>query len=558
MPAPGFMASFGFPAAMSGAPPPDDLSPEAINVLKMTTGFGGGSAYDQYKRSKGLTPPNENPFLSAGQGNLVDYMKALMPDQGPSSDPTQGSPQGYRDPTDLINNRNRLMDLFTQRASQAPPVMPHAAAPSMNPWVAALMGIAGVAANRENPRLQYGTQVLNGTVPQLMQGNADRANTNAQRDYESQMQARQASLTGDQMNAQNAQQQLSETMGQNVALREDALKRYGIETGYAGKQYTADAAAKARTTAAQITTDGRKYVATQASGDKQLADMILALNKAPAEMRPPLYEALKNYQPANGGVNPFANMDSDAIKKTADMTPQEQLLLARSSEQKAKATDLTNHAHLLTTQYGLAPARAANLAALTADIPALDASKIARAYADVDNLESMRGDRIFKQGLAANEQQLNGYSKSILGIRDQLNTLSTQMNALRSERAGIEKTVASLGGDAKDPTSAKAQALARISAIDQNVGRMTGVYNELSARSTGIQKAIAPVDEMGNVSKIQGVSPQALGPTAQSRVKPRSQASDAQWWAQNKNKMAMPDRQAYIKAYTSKYGAPPP
>lgn len=507
---PDFMSSFGFPSLASGAPDPMSTDLNPANTIQ---------------------PPQGPPMPQQPQ----------QPPQAP-----QYQAPNYLDVNGPHAAYQAAAARFAQMTGQAPPPMPQMQGPSANPWLALGLGLANFAANRENPRLMQGSQA----AQQEMQGfqqQADRKNQNSQNAYQSQIQARNAGLSQAQLEAQNAGQEYQGVLGQNAAMREDALKKYQAELGPYGKlgaamitgnsrDYAADQTLKGRLGAAQITGNVKKYVADTTAGDQQLSKMVQAAAAAPSEMRPTMYAAIQQYKPANGSVNPYANLDETAMAKTLDLNPKEQAELALTTQRNA-------HAGLYVSQYGLAPAKAAQLAQMTADMPGLDTAKIGQSYANANLLDAKRGDLGFKQQLASNQQVQKNYSDAILGMRDQLSTLSTQMNTLRSERKELEK-------------EGTADSIARISAIDQSIGRMNGAYTELQQRSQGIQKALAPVDANGNVQGLKAPTPPPNNP----RVPPpaHNQAFyDQQFVTQAKN-WAPQKIQAFQQAYQQQFGKPPP
>jgi hypothetical protein len=329
-------------------------------------------------------------------------------------------------------------------------------------------------------------------------------NQNAQIAYARAAQAHQAALAQAQIQAENAGQQAQTVLSQNAALRDEALKRYGIDIGYQGRRGVAPTDPAARIGADQISPQVRQWATDQALEDPWLADRIVAFTKTPGPMQGQAFADLRDYVPPGGKTNPLANMGDDAIAKIMPATPEEQTRFARLSQRNAKA-------NALTTRTTVDRPTALRIAQATQDVPGLDPNRIAQNYAALDGLESIRSPRTFRQQLNDDPAAQAWYADAILGVRDQLGSLSSQIRSLGAEKAALAKQIPRLAGDPADSTSPRGRATARMNAIDAQINGapgpagqpdhpgLRGIYNELSTRSSQIQKTLSSVDDQGNI-----------------------------------------------------------
>lgn len=166
----------------------------------------------------------------SGPGALAATLPSnVQPGQSPTGPPT-GYPgvQGIQDTSGQQAAFQAAQQRFAQLTGQPFQAPPQMHGTQMNPIAAAILGGLGFAANQENRRLMLGSQGVN-TALGAIQNRSNVDNQNAMAGYQNDQQNRQAQINQAGLESQQAGQNLQTVLGQNSALREDALKRYTVD-----------------------------------------------------------------------------------------------------------------------------------------------------------------------------------------------------------------------------------------------------------------------------------------------------------------------------------------
>lgn len=525
------------PYQIGTVPNPFTTSPEEF--MQGMQGFANAQGTPQQQGVPSVQMPQQNPV---DMGHFSIPYGDSGPTPGPAGPPLtqapQQSPFGYRDITDLVNARNAAAQAYATQSGQAPPALPQMVGPHVNPILGALLAAANFAANRENPRLigpnAPGTAAAHSEMG-VFQNQADLANQNAMGGYQSQIAARQAGLTQSQLQAQTAEQQLQDVMGMNTG----ALNRASQENIWQNYRNPLAVAQTRGDTARDVA--NIHATASEAVGQMKVDG---TLNQ----------QKLRNVFRVNAGDDRYAAaIDAGYDPATA------KALSAATSTDIQKLAQANNLNDLAADRQATRPYRIMNLnttndklAAQVNDIIAGTGQKEAQTNWIVQKTNFYPDEfkaRIAELGASTTRLQALAQQAAAGGVQIQpARMMQMEATTLGRESQINNAAIKSLQGqnDATDTNSDTYQKLQILSARQDQVSqrlRQIGDAQKQGAFNTGQPPAV----------NAQGQVQQAPKPNLNSQ-----RNTDTQFWIAKKNQMSVADRADYYRAYTAKYGSPPP